>query len=317
MNSNDEVANEILAASTLYDVLGVPKDIESSSSKLRRAYLSKSVLVHPDKNGSPQATQAFQRVAEAWTTLSDDTARREYDRSIRSRGCSRQRQQQDTYYARPPPDSAAPSFQEAMFVFAAVASSLSGSRAAGDFAQTLYWAQKLAEGYQQQQEQDKNQQQQRSTNNVTNNNNTSNDVDTATTAALAIGSGLRVVAGTSRLLGFRKSAKAMENAAMAAEVAAVSAVVADKAKDIPMVARAFEKGKQSARNLSGNPQFQNAAREAAQNPQVQSTFLQGLKFAAGLASSLAENDAATPTNRQEHPRQQQRPPPQNPNYYAY
>ena len=44
---------------------------------------SAQVLVHPDKNPHPEATRAFQRVAQAWAVLSNPQKRRDYDQDLR------------------------------------------------------------------------------------------------------------------------------------------------------------------------------------------------------------------------------------------
>lgn len=55
--------------------------VEPSSDveTIRKSYIKLSVKVHPDRNRAPDATRAFQRVAEAYEVLSDDNKRREYD----------------------------------------------------------------------------------------------------------------------------------------------------------------------------------------------------------------------------------------------
>lgn len=83
--------DEILAATSLYSVLGVdPADLSESSAGLRRAYLRRSMQVHPDKSPHANATQAFQRVAEAYDVLSDPSKKAEYDVST-GRGSRRRR----------------------------------------------------------------------------------------------------------------------------------------------------------------------------------------------------------------------------------
>ena len=67
----------ILAAEDHYDVLQVPGG--AKTDEIRRNYLRISVRVHPDRNQDPNATQAFQRVSEAYAVLSDEEARRKYD----------------------------------------------------------------------------------------------------------------------------------------------------------------------------------------------------------------------------------------------
>ena len=129
-----DVIEEILNASNHYKVLSVSESVESA--ELRRAYLTKSVKVHPDKCSDPRATEAFQRVAEAWTVLSNEETRAEYD----ARGKQDAADNNSKPYTPPPP----PSFQDALFAFAAAASdAMRGGSAAGSMAQTMFWAEKL------------------------------------------------------------------------------------------------------------------------------------------------------------------------------
>ena len=74
---NAAVCAAILAAEDHYDVLQVPGG--AKTDEIRRNYLRISVRVHPDRNQDPNATQAFQKVSEAYAVLSDEEARRKYD----------------------------------------------------------------------------------------------------------------------------------------------------------------------------------------------------------------------------------------------
>ena len=49
--------------------------------RLKKAYRQKSLKYHPDKNPSPDAKIKFQRIAEAYSVLSDDKKRLKYDKS--------------------------------------------------------------------------------------------------------------------------------------------------------------------------------------------------------------------------------------------
>ena len=59
----------------LYTVLGVSAD--ATEAQLKRAYRLRSLKYHPDKKTG--STLAFQRVREAFDTLSDPAKRRAYD----------------------------------------------------------------------------------------------------------------------------------------------------------------------------------------------------------------------------------------------
>eukprot|EP00512_Aurantiochytrium_limacinum_P004680 CAMPEP_0171503222 /NCGR_PEP_ID=MMETSP0958-20121227/10740_1 /TAXON_ID=87120 /ORGANISM="Aurantiochytrium limacinum, Strain ATCCMYA-1381" /LENGTH=270 /DNA_ID=CAMNT_0012038617 /DNA_START=89 /DNA_END=901 /DNA_ORIENTATION=+ len=77
--ARDAVIDSILEAETLYEVLQVKKTDDLSAAVLRKAYLKRSMQCHPDKSSHPRATEAFQRVAEAYDTLSDGLKRAQYD----------------------------------------------------------------------------------------------------------------------------------------------------------------------------------------------------------------------------------------------
>ncbi|XP_051545895.1 dnaJ homolog subfamily B member 9-like isoform X1 [Myxocyprinus asiaticus] len=67
----------ILARKDYYDILGVPKD--ASERQIKKAFHKLAMKYHPDKNKSPDAETKFQKIAEAYETLSDEKRRREYD----------------------------------------------------------------------------------------------------------------------------------------------------------------------------------------------------------------------------------------------
>lgn len=63
---------------TFYDVLGVGAD--ATQDEITEAYRERVKETHPDLNDSPDATDEFQRVAEAEEILSDPDERARYDR---------------------------------------------------------------------------------------------------------------------------------------------------------------------------------------------------------------------------------------------
>mmetsp|Transcript_2457 Transcript_2457/g.5847 ORF Transcript_2457/g.5847 Transcript_2457/m.5847 type:complete len:442 (-) Transcript_2457:31-1356(-) len=118
----------ILGARDHYAAIDAPRD--GSLPELRRCYLKASILVHPDKNAHPDATRAFQRVAAAWATLSDEDKRRAYDHELLDGDQS---------------DDIQMSPEEAFAAFAfAAACAASGGGGAGA-AETLFWAQQLGQ----------------------------------------------------------------------------------------------------------------------------------------------------------------------------
>jgi molecular chaperone DnaJ len=59
--------------------LDVP--VRATPDEIRRAYKSKAILLHPDKNpGDPEAESRFAALGEAYRVLSDPQARTDYDR---------------------------------------------------------------------------------------------------------------------------------------------------------------------------------------------------------------------------------------------
>ncbi|ORY04855.1 DnaJ-domain-containing protein [Basidiobolus meristosporus CBS 931.73] len=74
------LVEEILAESNLYTILGVVNT--ASTEEIRRAYISRSRICHPDKlPGISKATEAFQKISTAYETLSNSNSRRSYDQN--------------------------------------------------------------------------------------------------------------------------------------------------------------------------------------------------------------------------------------------
>ncbi len=64
-----------------YAILGIASD--ASSEEVRIAYRKKALLLHPDRNKAPEATDRFRDVQEAYETLSDASCRHVYDENRR------------------------------------------------------------------------------------------------------------------------------------------------------------------------------------------------------------------------------------------
>ncbi|KIL69283.1 hypothetical protein M378DRAFT_184467 [Amanita muscaria Koide BX008] len=62
-----------------YEILGLKKDCEEAD--IKKAYRKLALALHPDKNGAPNADEAFKSVSKAFQVLSDPQKRASYDRS--------------------------------------------------------------------------------------------------------------------------------------------------------------------------------------------------------------------------------------------
>lgn len=60
-----------------YEVLGVNRS--ATAEQIKQAYRQLAMKWHPDRNPSPEATDRFREIAEAYAVLSDDTKRQAYD----------------------------------------------------------------------------------------------------------------------------------------------------------------------------------------------------------------------------------------------
>jgi curved DNA-binding protein CbpA len=74
------VIERVLTAPDFYAVFDLPRDC--SADDVKRSYRMLAQVLHPDHCRDPRATEAFQRLSEANRTLSDTTARRDYDREL-------------------------------------------------------------------------------------------------------------------------------------------------------------------------------------------------------------------------------------------
>lgn len=71
---------DVLAEGDLYKILGVTRGARPDD--IKRAYRKRALRYHPDKNMSdPDAKLKFQKIAEAFTVLSDEHKRSKYDMS--------------------------------------------------------------------------------------------------------------------------------------------------------------------------------------------------------------------------------------------
>jgi curved DNA-binding protein CbpA len=80
-----EITKENYASLTLYECLGI-ESVEALSrvddKELQRRFRRRSLLVHPDKDPSPEAREAFEKLKLAAETLTDAKKRSDYLRSL-------------------------------------------------------------------------------------------------------------------------------------------------------------------------------------------------------------------------------------------
>ncbi|KAI8826035.1 uncharacterized protein EV422DRAFT_515066 [Fimicolochytrium jonesii] len=75
--ADEQIISEILSTENFYIRLGVARD--APTELVRRAYLRRSKVCHPDRQSHPLAKEAFQRLNDAYSTISDPNHRRQYD----------------------------------------------------------------------------------------------------------------------------------------------------------------------------------------------------------------------------------------------
>lgn len=76
--------NRLLFGKTHYETLGVSKS--ATAEEIKAAYKKLAMEYHPDRNKSPGAEDKFKSVAEAYTVLSNERSKREYDLGMGSYG---------------------------------------------------------------------------------------------------------------------------------------------------------------------------------------------------------------------------------------
>ncbi len=82
--SFEKAGFESKKARSYYEILGVPKDV--NSEKLRSAYRAMAKKYHPDVNpGDKTAEEKFKEISEAYEVLSDTGKRETYDRELSSK----------------------------------------------------------------------------------------------------------------------------------------------------------------------------------------------------------------------------------------
>jgi len=81
-NYTDEdvkIANEICSKKNYYEILNVPKN--ANEEDIKKSYKKLALKLHPDKNHAPQATEAFKKLSQACSVLTDKNKRIIYDQN--------------------------------------------------------------------------------------------------------------------------------------------------------------------------------------------------------------------------------------------
>ena len=77
MDEKERECKIILEKKDYYDILGVEKTADET--QIKRAYRKLAIKFHPDKNKAKSAEEAFKKVNQAFSVLSDKTKRQNYD----------------------------------------------------------------------------------------------------------------------------------------------------------------------------------------------------------------------------------------------
>ena len=77
MAEQEEECRKVIAKKNYYDILGVEKTADET--QIKRAYRKLALKFHPDKNKAKSAEEAFKKVNQAFSVLSDKTKRQNYD----------------------------------------------------------------------------------------------------------------------------------------------------------------------------------------------------------------------------------------------
>lgn len=73
------MCREIIQKTDYYDILHIGKT--ASQDEIKKSYRKLALKMHPDKNRSPSASEAFKKINKAFACLSDEVKKRRYDQT--------------------------------------------------------------------------------------------------------------------------------------------------------------------------------------------------------------------------------------------
>jgi curved DNA-binding protein CbpA len=76
-DKEEEECQKILKLNDYYEILGIEKSADEN--QIKRAYRKLAIKFHPDKNKSKSAEEAFKKVNQAFSVLSNKEKRKHYD----------------------------------------------------------------------------------------------------------------------------------------------------------------------------------------------------------------------------------------------
>ena len=77
MVDQEEECRKIIDKKDYYDILGIEKTADET--QIKKAYRKLAIKFHPDKNKAKSAEEAFKKVNQAFSVLSDKSKRKNYD----------------------------------------------------------------------------------------------------------------------------------------------------------------------------------------------------------------------------------------------
>ena len=77
VDKEEEECQKILKLKDYYEILGIDKNADET--QIKKAYRKLAIKFHPDKNKSKSAEEAFKKVNQAFSTLSNKEKRKHYD----------------------------------------------------------------------------------------------------------------------------------------------------------------------------------------------------------------------------------------------